>query len=178
MRSAQRAEANSACCQWIGCCEPGVYKAPRSRRDLRSYWLFCLEHVRRYNSEWNYYEGMTDAEVEADLRFDTVWQRPSWPLGTAEYARSFARQAEAFCDGYRNFRRSAETPAPATAATPGEQALRVLDLRPPVTVAVVKARYKVLVKQHHPDANGGDKAAEEKFKEISEAYRTVMALLS
>lgn len=31
-------------------------------------------------------------------------------------------------------------------------------------------RYKQLVKRFHPDANGGDKAAEERFKEISEAY--------
>jgi len=42
---------------------------------------------------------------------------------------------------------------------------------------VVKARYKELVKRHHPDANGGDKASEERFKQISEAYRTLMKFL-
>jgi curved DNA-binding protein CbpA len=42
---------------------------------------------------------------------------------------------------------------------------------------VVKARYKVLVKKHHPDANGGAKAAEERFKEINEAYRIVLNAL-
>ena len=52
-----------------------------------------------------------------------------------------------------------------------------MDLDPPVTVEIVKARYKKLVKRHHPDANGGDKAAEEKFKQISEAYRTIMRSL-
>ena len=55
-----------------------------------------------------------------------------------------------------------------------ERALLVLDLRPPVTIAIVKTRYKELVKLHHPDATGGDKASEERFKQISEAYRTVM----
>ena len=58
--------------------------------------------------------------------------------------------------------------------TAEERALVVLDLRPPVTIAIVKMRYKELVKLHHPDANGGDKASEERFKQISEAYRTVM----
>ena len=28
----------------------------------------------------------------------------------------------------------------------------------------------VLVKQHHPDANGGDSASEEKLREIIQAY--------
>ena len=34
----------------------------------------------------------------------------------------------------------------------------------------IKARYKQLVKRHHPDANGGGKAAEEKLREIIQAY--------
>ena len=53
----------------------------------------------------------------------------------------------------------------------------VLELTPPVTVASVKARYKELVKLHHPDANGGDKSAEERFKVINAAYRTVLQSL-
>ena len=63
------------------------------------------------------------------------------------------------------------------AGTPEGRALAVLELTPPVTVAEVKARYKMLVKKHHPDANGGAKAAEERFKQISEAYRIVLAAL-
>lgn len=34
----------------------------------------------------------------------------------------------------------------------------------------IKKAYRVLAKKYHPDANPGDKAAEEKFKEASEAY--------
>jgi curved DNA-binding protein CbpA len=37
----------------------------------------------------------------------------------------------------------------------------------------LKARYKVLVKLHHPDAHGGDKEAEEKLKIINQAYTTL-----
>ena len=34
----------------------------------------------------------------------------------------------------------------------------------------LKKAYRVLAKKYHPDANPGDKEAEEKFKEASEAY--------
>ena len=50
--------------------------------------------------------------------------------------------------------------------------------RPPISAAAVKARYKELVKRHHPDANGGDKASEEKFKQITQAYETIMDSLA
>ena len=56
--------------------------------------------------------------------------------------------------------------------------MATLDLTPPVTIVDLKARYKQLVKRYHPDANGGDKASEEKFKDISEAYRIVMGSLT
>jgi DnaJ-class molecular chaperone len=38
------------------------------------------------------------------------------------------------------------------------------------TPAEVKARYKLLVKRHHPDANGGDRSLEERLREIIQAY--------
>jgi len=43
----------------------------------------------------------------------------------------------------------------------------------PVTLHEVKARYKELVKRHHPDTNGGDKEAEERLKLINQAYTTL-----
>ena len=37
----------------------------------------------------------------------------------------------------------------------------------------IKKAYRRLARQHHPDKNPGDKAAEDKFKEVQEAYDTV-----
>ncbi len=52
-----------------------------------------------------------------------------------------------------------------------------MDLTPPVTEDRLKARYKELVKRHHPDANGGDKEAEERLKLINQAYSTLKQCL-
>jgi DnaJ-domain-containing protein 1 len=56
-----------------------------------------------------------------------------------------------------------------------EQALAVFEIEPPFTPVRLKARYKALVKLHHPDAHGGDKVAEEKLKIINQAYATLKA---
>ncbi|MGZ9082259.1 MAG: J domain-containing protein, partial [Rhodoplanes sp.] len=109
---------------------------------------------------------------EADVRFDTVWQRPSWRMG--ENFGAFAFGSVGVGDTFAIFGNDREAQRPATSE---EQALVVLELEPPVTVAAVKARYKTLVKRYHPDANGGDKAAEERFKDISAAYRVVLKSL-
>jgi len=46
----------------------------------------------------------------------------------------------------------------------------VLELSKGAGTDEIKKAYKKLAKKYHPDMNPGDKAAEEKFKEINEAY--------
>jgi hypothetical protein len=167
-------------CDHQGCEGTGSYPAPRGRDDLRSYYWFCLDHVREYNRAWNYYAGMTAEEVETHVREDVVGWRPTWPMGMN--ARFDPRSAHGFRDPFgffaegseaedRRFRRgTAEPPETEGRKTPERRAYALFGLEPPVTLARLKARYKELVKRHHPDANGGDKAAEEKLKLINVAY--------
>src|SRR6185436_16836142 len=37
----------------------------------------------------------------------------------------------------------------------------------------IKSAYRKLARKHHPDVNPNDKAAESKFKEVSEAYEVL-----
>ena len=37
----------------------------------------------------------------------------------------------------------------------------------------IKKAYRKLARKYHPDVNQGDKAAEERFKEINEAYEVL-----
>ena len=65
---------------------------------------------------------------------------------------------------------------PAHPAPVGEEAaaLAVFELDASAGASAIKARYKELVKRLHPDANGGDKAAEEQMKDVNRAYATLM----
>lgn len=168
-----------------GCAGLGEYRAPRARDALTDYYWFCLDHVREYNARWNFYAGMNEAAIERQLRSDTTWWRPTWPFGvrgTGLYGRlrngaafhwgtfgpddDWDHEAIRVGDGITGLR-----PRPGSAE---EKALAVFELQPPVTREVVKARYKALVKRHHPDANGGDKDSEERLKVINQAYSALM----
>ena len=52
-------------CEHPGCPGGGEFRAPKSRLELDRYYWFCLEHVRAYNSAWNYYAVINDSEIEA-----------------------------------------------------------------------------------------------------------------
>ncbi|QMW66072.1 molecular chaperone DnaJ [Mumia sp. ZJ1417] len=47
---------------------------------------------------------------------------------------------------------------------------KVLGISKDASASDIKKAYRKLARDHHPDAKPGDKAAEDKFKEISEAY--------
>jgi len=170
-------------CDHPDCEAGGDFRAPRSRIELDHYYWFCLDHVRAYNAAWNYYAGMSEPEIEAEIRRDTVWQRPSWKLGERHGPAYEARMRDPFrlyeenagTTGRQRRTGSPGSDASARVASAREQALAVFDMDPPFTQTTLKARYKVLVKMHHPDAHGGDKAAEEKLKTIIQAYTTLKA---
>lgn len=168
-------------CDMPDCSAMGEYRAPKSRRNLREYWWFCLEHVREYNSAWDYYKGMSQTEIEAELRRDTAWQRPSWPLG--RLGSNGGWDGEGLRDplGLLNaerLRRGRQRNADAIAPADLREPLATMGLTWPLTMPALKARYKELAKTHHPDANGGDRAAEERLKTINLAYATLRSRLA
>lgn len=184
-----RQDAALRCCDHPDCGEVAEYRAPKSRNRLDDYHWFCLIHVREYNKAWNYYAGMSQEEIEWETRRDTTWQRPTWPLGMrAGGYRRFIKGATGIHDGFGSFtdgddtrRHRDENGAHASRFHPSSaeaQALAVIELAPPLTLTRLKARYKQLVKLHHPDANGGDKAAEERLKDINEAYASLKKVLT
>lgn len=167
-------------CDHPGCAGEGEFRTARSPREMSSHIWLCTDHIREHNKAWNFFEGMSDAEVEATVRHDTVWQRPTWKLGanpSRKAKRGFA--GARFHDAFGLFdddgdHAEATQHKPCPPGSPQARAYAAMDLNTTATLEEVKARYKQLVKRHHPDANNGAKEAEEKFKEIAVAYQVIV----
>jgi hypothetical protein len=169
-------------CAAEGCKGEGAFRVPRSRRRLDEHLWFCLDHARHHNEHWDYFNGMSEGEIEA-FRVDAVTgHRPTWPLGKRAAQIHNSQGFRTFRDAHRVFGESAaERPVSEHGRTtrpltrPQALALDVLSLEADATLHQIKARYKELVKRFHPDANGGDRGAEERLKRVIQAYGVLRA---
>ena len=174
-------------CEWEGCTEPGLYPAPKGRRQEGQYHRYCLDHVRAYNKSYNYFAGLPDEEVIKHQKDDTIGHRPTWFIGVNPWAaRGRGARNGARAGGfphrfttYDPFGLFAERAS--SQATPDgkperqlmraeRKCLRQLNLEDNATKADIKARFKELVKRLHPDHNKGDRRSEDKLREVIQAY--------
>jgi hypothetical protein len=177
-----RPEAPS--CQWKGCDAAGLYRAPKGRGREGQFYLLCLDHVRQFNASYNYFQGMSNAEVEAYQKDSVIGHRPTWKVGANSWAHGTRYGASGFVgsagaglsDPHAFFAWRSGGPEPRDKGArrslkPLERkSLDELNLAATATREEIKARFKELVKRHHPDANGGDKRSEDKLREIIQAY--------
>ena len=183
-RDRQAAEADAAAprCSWEGCEEAGGYRAPVGRGREGEYRNFCLEHVRTYNKSYNYFAGMSEAAVEAFQRDAIIGHRPTWTMGPerartsrAEWSGLYDNPFDLFDDGPAagGHRRAQQAPErrPRRHIPPAaRKALDSLGLDETASARDIKARYKALVKEHHPDANRGDRSCEDRLRGVIAAY--------
>ena len=162
-------------CEWHGCKEKATNRAPKGRGRENEYWRFCLEHARAYNQSYNFFAGMPDAAVMAYQKDALTGHRPTWKMGTGKRTvrpdiGAFGKHADPFGlfgEGVRAEQRARAEPA--RSATPSaRRSIRSgwMWSNP----QQVKARFKELVKRHHPDANGGDRSTEDRLVEIIQSY--------
>jgi hypothetical protein len=178
----RRLRAELPCCDWKGCSNPATHRAPKGRTRENEYWRFCLEHVREYNHSYNYFAGMSQDDVAKYQKDSITGHRPTWKMGTGQGGNGGAdfgpygahdpfsvfREFGAGPGGPRKPDRPDE--AGRTIHNAARKALGELGLEPGADKAEIKARFKLLVKRHHPDANGGDRGSEDKLREIIQAY--------
>jgi curved DNA-binding protein CbpA len=148
--------------------------------------------VREYNHSYNYFSGM-NAEAVARYQKDALTgHRPTWRMGANTSARRMTGSAADFDGASDPFSMFGELNGrggfrPRPEADPKREnrkifnaerkALQVMGLEADATLDVVKAKYKALVKQHHPDANGGDRSTEDRLIEIIKAYNYLKTVI-
>lgn len=177
-----RREPPRRACEMPGCDEAGTHRAPKGRHLEGEYFWFCLDHVRQYNKSYNYFSGMNDAAIQAYQRDATIGHRPTWQMGVnaRDIESGKAGRPSGFAwaggaqDPFRLFGEGFQTrgPEPEKRKVHNMEArsLSTLGLDMSASPADIKARYKQLVKRHHPDANGGDRSLEDRLREIIQAY--------
>ncbi|SDH43333.1 DnaJ domain-containing protein [Bradyrhizobium sp. Rc2d] len=171
----------AALCEWPGCQNKATHRAPKGRDNARAYWHFCIDHVRQYNQSYNFFSGM-DSEAVARYQKDALTgHRPTWKMGENISAHgstaNFEDDWHTLCtlvelNGRAGARHRAKAKPEARKIFNVEgKALQVMGLNANATLGDIKAKYKVLVKQHHPDANGGDRSTQDRLVEIIKAYQ-------
>lgn len=168
-------------CSAMGCALEATHRAPMGRGREGEFIWFCLDHVRDYNASYNYFNGMSDEAVAAYQKDALTGHRPTWNIGVNAKSGSRASDmpppdpafdpAGAF-DGFHWHARRERTPDPETRAVRNaeKKALDTLGLDTGAKPAEIKARFKLLAKRNHPDANNGDRSGEDRLREIIQAY--------
>ncbi|HLH90764.1 MAG TPA: DnaJ domain-containing protein [Xanthobacteraceae bacterium] len=172
-------------CDWPGCAHGATHRAPKGRDHEREYWRFCLDHVREYNSSYNFFAGMTEDAVARYQKDAVTGHRPTWKMGmlgghrAAKPRTRFDNVYDGAEDPFEMFGELGARPRRGPTRQETERrmvrnaerkALHALGLEIDAQRTEIKARFKELVKRHHPDANGGDRGSEDKLREIIEAY--------
>jgi curved DNA-binding protein CbpA len=180
----RRVRTDGPGCQWPGCDCSATHRAPKGRLREGEYWRFCLEHVREYNHSYNYFAGMSDDAVARFQKDALTGHRPTWKLGMNAKEPGTGRGPRRFQPGFGpgsdpfgffgedvSARAGQDQTRESRVVRNAERkALDALGLDAGATGADIKARFKLLVKRHHPDANGGDRTCEDKLREIIQAY--------
>lgn len=184
-KKAPEQEVQAPTCQWDGCERPGAHRAPVGRNAEGQFFMFCFEHVKEYNRGYNYFSGLSDNDIARYQKEAITGHRPTWTIGVNKTARdsplhstlkSGAASANArirdpfgFAGagrvGGQRFQQNRKL------KTLESKAFDTLGLAASATQDEIKRRYKELVKKHHPDANGGDRGSEERFRAVIQAYQ-------
>ena len=175
-----RVEARGRLCAEPGCDAPGEFRAPfpgtvSSGEGPRQHRWLCLDHVRAFNAGYNFFSGMTPEEIHDAQRPYAGWERETRAFASSG-ADAPPRWAD-FADPLEAISARARARRPAQrkdgrAVTPDERkALDVLGLPLDSDRSMLRSRYSALVREYHPDRNGGDRSFEKQLQKVVEAYQ-------
>ena len=175
-----RPEKLTRMCEAPDCIRPGDCRVPRSPQNLSEFYWYCPAHARAHNEAWDYFKGMDDTDIQKFRDEAMFGHRPTWPLGKrGAKARMGQTPLGGVNDSHAMFAEDGDT---STVRRPERHLTRLqimamdtLQLAHNATLIEIKARYKELVKRFHPDANGGDRGAEERLKQVIKAYGVLRA---
>ena len=158
-------------CEWDNCKESGKFKAPLEKDNSKSYRWLCEDHIKLFNKNWNYFDGMGQNEIEDFLKSDLTWHRPTQKFGSSDNffnilwnnalsgKFSFSKQ-EKVTNSFNGIKLNEKD----------KDAFKIMELELNADWSIIQKKFKTLVKKFHPDRNAGNKEFENKLKKITLAY--------
>ena len=157
-------------CEWDNCNEPGKFKAPIEKDNSKNFRLLCEDHIKMFNKNWNYFEGMSQDQIEVFLKSDLTWHKPTQTFGSSDNFFNILWN-NALSDKFKIFNDKKYFNKDKRSFTEKDRdAFGILGLESNADWSTVQKKFKILVKKFHPDKNLGNKKYEDKLKKITLAY--------
>lgn len=137
-------------CDRHGCEEPGNCPAPKSPNSPDR-WYFCQTHAGEYNRGWDYFEGLSAEEAA------------SREASESRTASGYANAGHYAWGGSGDGTRSRDE----------MRALEALGLESDADFDAVKAAWRKLAKENHPDVRPGDADAAVRFQRVQASYEVL-----
>ena len=165
-------------CDYGGCKEHGEFLA---KTKSSSKFFYCLNHIKDFNKNYNFFEGMSEEEVIDYQISSIIGHRPTWKSGTNPQANYFSKfsknDGSAFDDPFDLFEKEKtskyERQSKIKKGKISEKAYRLLDFNSISNKSDIRKKFKEVVKSLHPDTNGGDNSQEDLLKEVISAYKAL-----
>ena len=165
-------------CEWDNCKEIGKFKAPTERDNSKNFKWLCEKHIKLFNNNWNYFDGMSQNEIENFLKSDLTWHRPTQKFGSIDNFFNILWN-NALSDKFKifeeekfihinNYKKLCEK---------DKDAFRIMGLKFNDDWTTIQKKFKTLVKKFHPDKNSGSKLYEDKLKKITLAYNHLKMIM-
>ena len=164
-------------CEWKNCRETGEFKAPAEKDNSRNFKWLCKEHIKLFNQKWNYFEGMSQNEIENFLKSDLTWHRPTQKFGSADNYFNILWN-NTLSDKFQIFKENGSIHINRTKLCEKDKdAFRIMDLEFGADWPSIQKKFKTLVKKFHPDKHSGSKQYEDKLKKITLAYSHIKTIM-
>jgi len=180
-----RYEESESTCHRAGCDKPGEFRAPGHRPNgfdgPGEYRWFCLDHVREFNSDYDWFEGLSAEEIVDAQSPAEGWKTESPSFRPTAGIDGLPRWADfddpldaisARASGIKSrVQRKAKISMTGRFSHEEARALDLLGLNVETDRRMLRRRYSELVRRYHPDRNGGDRQYETRLNKVVEAYQ-------
>ena len=166
-------------CEWNNCKQNGSFKAPTERDNSKNFRWLCKEHIKLFNKSWNYFDGMSQSEIENFIKSDLTWHRPTQKFGSSDNFFNILWN-NALNDKFNFFKKEKNINGfnGKKLSEKDMSAFRIMGLELNSGWPIIQKKFKTLVKKFHPDKNSGNKEFEDKLKKITLAYSHLKLMMT